>query len=267
MVFEAAHLVVVGGVLALLEVQHVDPVGQRAAAVEQIVEDLTDVVVVLHVEGLKAVGIPHGVKAQPPRLTGKAEMHGLRQPDAVGVDLPDSSARPLPEVQRDEACHVAAEAVHDGGPEAQGLDLVVPEPGVRVVQVNDVGPVAVAVAGSALGVVVEKLRVRLIEHRVRRGVVIYHIDHDLHAARVDLVHQLLEVLQRAVGGVYAAVVPVCVGAAEAPLLPLNADGVDGHEPDDVRPEGADAVQIGDNGAEGPLRGMRADIYGVNDLRL
>ena len=43
--------------------------------------------------------------------------------------------------------------------------------------------------------------------------------------------------------------------------------MNGQEPDDVRAERADAVEIGDHGAEGPLRRVRADVYGINDLRL
>ena len=194
-------------------------------------------------------------------------MHGFGQPNAAGIDLLDCRAGLLPEVQRHEACHVAAKAVHNARPEAQGFDLVVPEPRHSVVEVDHVRPVTIAVAGPAVGAVIEIFRVGLVQHRVGRGMVIYHVDQHFHTARVDLVDEGLEVLHSSVGGVYITVVAVCIGAAETALLALRADGMDGHEPDDVRAEGADAVQIGDHGAEGSLRRVRADVDGVDDLSL
>ena len=97
--------------------------------------------------------------------------------------------------------------------------------------------------------------------------VVHDVDHDLHAARVDLGDKGAEILHRAVGGVDAAVVAVGVGTAEAAFLARRADRVDRHEPDDVRAEGADAVQVADDGAEGALLGVVADVDRVDDLLL
>ena len=84
---------------------------------------------------------------------------------------------------------------------------------------------------------------------------------------MDGVPQGLEVLHGAVGGGHGPVGPVGVGAAEAALLAGLADGVDGQEPDDVRAEGLDPVQIRDHGAEGALRRVVPDVDGVDDLIL
>ena len=94
---------------------------------------------------------------------------------------------------------------------------------------------------------------------------------------MDLVHQQAEVRLAAVLRVHGAVVAVGIGAAEASLLPLHTDGMDGQQPDHVRAEGADAVELGR--VEGGLRGVaeravvdehrdrivaRADRHGVGD---
>ena len=83
---------------------------------------------------------------------------------------------------------------------------------------------------------------------------------------MDRVHERPEIPERTVFGVDRAVIAVGVGAAETAFLALLADGVNGQEPDDIRPQRADAVQIGDNGAERPLRRVVAHINAVYDLR-
>ena len=82
---------------------------------------------------------------------------------------------------------------------------------------------------------------------------------------MDCVHERPEIPERTVFGVDRTVIAVGVGAAETAFLSLLADGVDGQEPDDIRPQRADAVQIGDDGAERPLRRMVAHINAVYDL--
>lgn len=157
------------------------------------------------------------------------------------------------------------EAVHDARPIAQMLYLRVPERGAGIVQIDNVRPVGGLVAEASVRLPVIKLRVLGDVHRVRRRVVVHHIDDALHAARVDRVHERLEIFKRAVLGIDRAVIAVRVGTAETALFALLADGVDGHEPDDIRSQRADAVKIGDHGAERPLRRMVAHIHAVNDL--
>ena len=233
MVFEEAQLVVVGGIRRLLRVERVRPRTQRLFAAQVGVEHLADVVLVLDVERLERLGVGGAVEPGAAHFLAEARVYGLRQPDKAGVDFFHGGARLLPERHRHKGRHVAAEAVHQRRPLGQRLDLVVPERGHGVVEVDHVRPVADVVAGLAVGLFVEELGVRLPQHGVRRGVVVHHVDHHPHPAAVDGVAQVLEVGKRAVGGIYVAIVAVGVGTAEAALLPLLPDGVDGQEPDVV----------------------------------
>ena len=100
---------------------------------------------------------------------------------------------------------------------------------------------------------------------VRRGVVVDHVDDAFHAAGMDGLYQVEEVLPRAVFRVDGPVVADGVGAAQRALAALRADGMDGHEPQDVRAESADTVQVALQGAERALRRVTADKDAVNDL--
>ena len=187
-------------------------------------------------------------------------MHGLREPYAVRIDLFDRGARLQPELQRHERRHITAEAVDYPSPHHERLYLIIPQPAFAVVEINNVRPVAYLVARTSVRAVVEPLRMLPEQRGIRRGVVIDHVYHAFHAARVYLIHEDAEILHRAVGGVHLAVIPVRVGAAETAFLPLDPDGVNGHEPDNIRPQCLDAVKIGNHRTEGSLRRMAADIY-------
>ena len=151
------------------------------------------------------------------------------------------------------------------GPLLQGVDLIVPQGGDGVVQVHDVPPVGHLAGGSSLLIPQEELRVVVGQDGVRRGVVVDHVDDAFHAAGVDGLHQVEEILPRTVFRVDGPVVADGVGAAQRALAALYPDGVDGHEPQDVRAESADAVQVALQGAERALRGVAADKDAVNDL--
>ncbi len=266
-VFEKAQLVVVCGVDGLLEVELLQPGAQRPLAVYVPVEGFTHVVLIFEIEGLKGLGIPRGVKALAPGVVAKALMYGLGQPHAAGANPGHRFPRALPEVHRYEGGHVTAEAVHHPCPHAERFDLIVPEGGISIVEVDHIRPIPNFIAGRPVRLAPEELRMLGQKHRVRRGVIIHHVDHQLHAPFMHRVGKGDEVLHRAVGGVDRAVVPVCVGAAEAPLLALDADGMDRHEPDHVRPQRADTVKVGDQGAKRPLLGMGAEVDGVDHLVL
>ena len=189
------------------------------------------------------------------------------EPYAVRVYISDRRAGLQPEFHRNEGRHIAAEAVHQFSPHYKRIRQILPKSAVGVVQVDDVGPVAELVARLAVGVVVEVFRMLAVENRVGRGVVVDHIDHAFHAVRVDLAHQRFKVLHRAVGRVDGAVIAVGIGAAQRAFLALDADGVNGHQPDDIRPQRADAVEVGNDGAESALRRVVADVNGIDHLIL
>ena len=102
------------------------------------------------------------------------------------------------------------------------------------------------------------------EDGVWRGVVIHDVDDAAHPARVYLVHEVPEILERAVLGVHGAIVADGVGAAERALAGLLAQRVDGHQPDDVHAQGLYAVKVGYEGAEGTLLSVVADENGIHD---
>ena len=186
-------------------------------------------------------------------------MHGLREPYAVRIDLFDRGARLQPELQRHERRHIAAEAVDYPCPHHERLYLIIPQFAFAVVEINNIRPVAYLVARTPIRAVVEPLRMLPKQRGIRRGVVIYHVYHAFHAARVYLVHECAEILHCAVRRVYLAVIAIRVGTAETAFLPLYPDGMNGHEPDNIRPQRLDAVKIGNHRAEGSLRRMAADI--------
>ena len=136
---------------------------------------------------------------------------------------------------------------------------------MAVVQIRHVPPVAEAVAERAVGLVVEPLGVVFGQPGVGRGVVIDDVDDALHAAGVDGVDQMAEIVERAELGVDGAVVTDGIWAAEAPLAVFLAGGMDGQQPDDIRAEGLDAVKVGLHGGEGALFGVIADVDGIQDL--
>ena len=73
-----------------------------------------------------------------------------------------------------------------------------------------------------------------------------------------------EILQGAVFRVHGAIVPVGVGAAHGALAVLLANGVDGHQPQNVRAQGADPGQVRFHGPEGALGGVAADVELIDD---
>ena len=266
-VFQKAELVVVRGVAGLLKIQRVQIAAQGDLAAQIPVEYLAHVVLVFQIEGTKHLAVRRGIDAVPPRETAIAAVDRFGEPYAVRVYISDRRAGLQPEFHGDERRHIAAEAVHQFSPHYKRIRQILPKPAVGVVQVDDVGPVAELVARLAVGVVVEVFRMLAVENRVGRGVVVDHVDHAFHAVRVDLAHQRFKVLHRTVGRVDGAVITVGIGAAQRAFLALDADGVNGHQPDDIRPQRADAVEVGNDGAEGALRRVVADVNGIDHLIL
>ena len=266
-VLKAAQLVVVRGVNGLLKVQHIEIVREGNLAAQIFVEALARVIVVLDIKGGILVIIKRGVYAEPAGAAAEALVYRLGEPHAVGIHSADFLARLLPELHRHEGRDVAAEAVDKACPHLERGYLMIPQRAVIIVKVDDVRPVADLVAGLAVRAVVEELRVLGIQNGVGRGVVIDDVYHALHAARVYRGDELHEVRHAAVLGVHIAVIAVRVGTAEAAFPALEADGVDRHEPYNVRAEGLDTVKVGYHGAERALRGVVSDVYGIDHLIL
>ena len=240
-VLQKAQLIVVCGIDGLLEVQHVEIVAEDNFSLQILVKRLADVVFVLHVERFIHIVVEFGANALVPREAAKALVDGFGQPDCLGIHLTDRLARGLPEFQRHERGYVAPEAVDDTSPEFETLDLVCPEVGIVVIEVDHVRPVAHFVAGLSVCAAIEKVGVLAVKRRVWGRVVIHNVDHAFHASGVNFLHERFEIVHCAVGGVHRPVVAVRVRAAERSLFARNTDGMDGQEPDDIRAQRADAV--------------------------
>ena len=89
--------------------------------------------------------------------------------------------------------------------------------------------------------------------------VVDDVDDALHAAVVDGVDQMAEVVQRAELRVDGAVIADGIRAAERAFAVLLAGRMDRQQPDDIRTERVDAVQIPLHGGKGTFFGVIADI--------
>ena len=258
-IFQAAELVVPGGKAQLLIAQGGKiPAQGHGPAGGPLIQG-PDVVGVQNVEHVKQLVVRGGVKALAAEGQDVVQVDALPQPDGPGAHPFHRLPGLAPERHRHGAGHVAAEAVHILGPIAQGLDLIIPQAGNGVVQIHHIGPVPHLVAPAAVGLAIVILRVQGHQGGVRGGVVIHHVDDALHAIIVNGVHQVEEVLQGAVLRVHRAIVPVGIGAAHAALAVGFPDGVDGHQPQDVRAQGPDPGQIRLHGPEGALGRVAADV--------
>ena len=177
---------------------------------------------------------------------------GLGEQHDVGLDLGQLGAGFVPKAGGHLAGDVAPEAVQvEGGgvnPVLEHGDHVFAELRVGVIKAGDVGPLFNRRADFAGGVMLVELGV-LHEHAVPRGVVGDNVNDDLEAALVGLGNQALEVGLSAVVGVDGVVVADGVGAAEGAFAHLLADGIDGHQPEDVDAEVLQLVQAGGDAVE------------------
>ena len=243
MVLQTPGLDVAGGVRQLLIVQNIRVGPQGQLTLHEALVERPNVVVVGHVKGAVELGIRRAGRTHAAHAQHIGTVDAFGQPDAAGTYLLHLTAGLTPEVQRYTAGHVAAEAVYDGGPLLQRVDLVRPQITVGIIQIHHVPPVRHLAGGLPRRVAEEILRVGVGQHGVRRGVVIHHVDDALHTPPVDSVHQMDKVLPCAVFRVDAPVVLNGVGTAQRALAALCTDGMDGHKPDDVRAQPVQTIQI------------------------
>ncbi len=85
--------------------------------------------------------------------------------------------------------------------------------------------------------------------------VIHHVDDAPHPQLVNVVHQALKILQSA----------ILVWTAQAALSVHLSDGVNGHQPDDVRSQVSDAPQVPAHPLKGALGAVIAHKNGIHDL--
>ena len=66
--------------------------------------------------------------------------------------------------------------------------------------------------------------------------IVYHVDDALHAPVMDGVHQMAQILHRSHIRIDGTVVTDRVGTAHRPLTAFFPDGMNGHQPEDIRPQ-------------------------------
>ena len=264
MVFQAAQLIVVAVKTDLLIIHGIKPAGKGQPPLGHALIQRPQVVGVQDVKGGEKLGIGGSVMPQRTERLYMRQVDAFAQPNGTGTHRLHGTAGLPPEFHRNGTGHITAEAIDELRPVAQRFDLILPQRPVFVVQIDDVGPVAHLIAAGAVGPGVKVFRVLRYQRGIGGGVVIHHIDDAFHAPAVDLLHEKQKVLQRAVFRVDGAVVTVGIGAAERALFILHADGMDGHEPDDIHPQRGDAVEIRHHRPEGALRGMAADVKLIDD---
>ena len=264
-VFQKAQLYEIVRISDLLAADGLGIPFQGDPSQQVVLEYIVDVVVIAGVERLVAFRVGQHGKPLGPALPDKRRLHRFRQPEAARAHLLHLRPGLQPELQRHQGGHVAPEAVHHGRPVFQRLNLVLPQSAVGVVQIHHVPPVAHPVAQAAVRLVVKPFRVLLCQHGIGGGVVVHHVDDALHPQLVDIVRQPPELLQRAVLRVHRPVVPDGVGAAQRALPVYLPDGVDGHQPDNVRPQPLDPPQILADLLKRPFSAVVAHKNGVHHL--
>ena len=210
--------------------------GRRSAVEQDIVERAVERPGVIDLEGLEQ----------------QVGLACLGQHDDIGLQLAQFGARLFPERGRDHGGDVAAETIEIEGrgvdPMLEHRDHVLAELRVFVVESGDVGPCGHRRDDFAGGVLLVKLGM-LHHDAIPGGVIGDNVDDDLEAALVGGGDKALEVGLGAVIGVDGVVVADRVGAADRALAELLAEGMNGHQPNDVDAEVFQFVQPRGNAIE------------------
>ena len=120
------------------------------------------------------------------------------------------------------------------------------------------------VTGRPDGVLVVPVGVVGHEHGIVRGMIENDVNHHLEAQVVGGGDETGEVVFVAKFGVDLAVVGDGVGRAKPTFAMGNADGMDGHEPDDVDAHAVDARQISFDVGEGTVGAVVTGVDFVED---
>ena len=105
------------------------------------------------------------------------------------------------------------------------------------------------------------------QNRIRRGVIIYHINHDLHASCVNLGHQLFKILHRTIFRIGCPIIPVRIRTSQTSLFPCHSNRMNRHKPDDITSKRFDSVQIRNHRRKSSFLRMISHINRIDDLLL
>ena len=187
-----------------------------------------------------------------------------------GLDRVEFGACRLPEIERHIARDVAAEAVDTdiAHPIFHRLGHVLPQPGLGIVEIDDVGPIPERRRPvGALPVMLVPVGMRGVDDIVPRGMVGDPVEDDVHPLRMRRRDERLEIVDRPELGVHRAIVLDRIGAAEPALAVLLADRMDRHQPQDVDAERLQPRQLRLRSAERSLGGELARVDLIEHRRL
>ena len=127
MVFQIAQLHIVIRIDGFLAVNGGGVFAQRDIAFEVILKVSKNIVFIRYIKRLINFRIRKADETSCSIFHCENRLHRLAEPEAARVNRFYFLPRTKPELQGDQGCHIAAEAVHDFGPLFQGLDLVIPK--------------------------------------------------------------------------------------------------------------------------------------------
>ncbi len=163
---------------------------------------------------------------------------GLGQHEQIRSEGSQLGRGLLPELDRHEHGHVAAETVDAVmlDPEAHGVDLPAPHVAVGVVELGRIGPVPRHARRTVLVALVPVGRLLLDPPRIACGVVGDPVQNHLHAQRMRPSDERIEIGHVAHFGVDGRIVRYRIVRAEGAFAPLDADRIYRHQPYDVDPQ-------------------------------
>ena len=221
---------------AFLQIQAVQIFLKRPFPQQIACESTVNIIIIAGVKSLVEFRIRQAVLAVRSYPLYKTCINTLRQPECAGAHFFNRCSGPLPEIERNKGRHVTAEPVHILRPIAQGLDQVIPESRVTVVQVHNIPPLFDLGLGLTVLIPVEPLGMFNRQNRVRGSVIVNNINNALHPALMDLFCQPYKVFYRSEIRVDGAIIRDRIGRTYASFPSDLTDGMNRHEPDDVRPQ-------------------------------
>ena len=227
--------------------------------------NIPDVVIVAAVESLIQFTVGMCAVTLGTVEDDKPGLYGLCQPETAGADFFDFFPCFQPEINGYHGGNIAAETIHDFCPHFQGFNLIVPQTGLGVVQIDDVRPVTHAVTEGTVCFLIEPFRMILGQPGIGGGVVVDNIDDTLHAVSVDIINQTLEIIHGTEFGIDSTIIGNGIGTAQATFTSLHTQRVNGHQPDNIGSQGFDPIKILPDTFEGSLLAVVADKDGVEDL--
>ena len=226
-------------------------VGHAGLALGDVVHQVVELPGIGSIEGLARIG--------------QLRLLGLGQQQHLGIVLLHLREDTLPELGRDLAGGVAAEAVHAlVQPETHAIGLGGPDRLVLVIEAAGVGPVILP-DGIAQGIALVEIG-RFLGHpdMVRGGLVGHPVEDHLEAQLVGLGEEVLEVSHGAELGVDLLVVGNGIVGAQGALALNRSDLIHRHQPEDVDTEFFQARQLGGHAVERGFRRELADVDFIDD---